>query len=133
MVFNSESWNLAQKFRGTIASEYLKYHGETNAQAGRTLVFFGNNKGFTPKRTPVHGKTLLAWKSGDNVPYWAVQTMLTFIIAHGFNPDSEQVLDSIVVLLCKDLPDEQCEAYLRKELREISGSELAKSLERVRV
>ena len=132
MVFNEQSWKVAQAFRGKIASEYLKYIDATNAEAGRTLVQYGNDKGFTNKSKAVYGKTLLAWKSGESVPYWAVKTMLSFIIEHGFIPEDESMLDSIVVLFCKDISELDCLTYLLQATRNVSQEELSKSLLRVR-
>lgn len=90
------------KLRGYIASEFLKYHGPTDADAGRMLVVVANQLSFTNRERSVPGSTLRKWMGGDSVPQWAVKTMVHYILEKGYIPDSDEQLDAIMSYLLVD-------------------------------
>lgn len=120
------------KLRGYIASEFLKYHGPTDADAGRMLVTIANELSFTDRERPVPGSTLRKWMTGDPVPQWAVKTMVHYILQKGYIPDSDEQLDAIMSYLLVDqgalTAKEVCSLTL---LQHINCDDIEQSLTRI--
>ncbi|WP_045391815.1 hypothetical protein [Vibrio rotiferianus] len=131
MLVNARTWAQAKKFRGLVTSEFLKYHGPTNSEAGRTLVALAGVLNLTNRTSPVLGKTLVSWTKGGEVPLWAAQTMIRYILEKGFTPDSDEILDCIVVNLCKNMEYEQAVVELHRMLKIIDISSIESSLKRI--
>lgn len=104
MKCDNSFWCEALKQKSFFASEFLKYHGPTDAKAGEVLVNYARSLNLTSRINRIPGKTLRSWISnnGYSVPLWSTKTMVRYILKAGFIPQSDEVLDSIVVILADD-------------------------------
>jgi hypothetical protein len=102
MRVNPSAWQNAMKFRGFFASEFLKYHGPTDAEAGISIVEHAKKYSYSDRKNSIPGRTLRSWMSGESVPQWAVKTMVRYIIEKGYIPDSDGKLDALLVYLLVD-------------------------------
>lgn len=99
------AWQKAMKLRGFFTSEFLKYHGPTDYSAGICLVETANELGYSKRKRAVPGTTLRNWMQGDSVPQWAVKTMIRYILAKGYIPNTDEELDALMAYLLVDIPD----------------------------
>jgi hypothetical protein len=88
--------------RGYFISEYLKYHGPTDAEAGKTLVYKARDYGYSERTKDVFGTTLRDWAKNNNAPLWAVKTASLFILDLGYRPDKIELV-AIASLLLPDI------------------------------
>lgn len=122
-------WARSMELRGFIASEFLKYHGPTDAEAGKTLTFLARKLGYSARTSNVLGRTLRSWSNGG-APQWAIKTMVWYILDQGFVPDTDEVLDVILAYLLVDL-DSADTVVNNSILKNISNVELQASILRV--
>lgn len=129
MKVNSVIWIEAMNLRGFIASEFLKYHGPTDAEAGKTLTIIARERGYSERAKPVLGRTLRDWQEGS-APQWAVKSMVDYILMKGFIPESNLVLDVFIayMLVGADTTDS---LLSNKLLSNIDVSEIELSVNRV--
>lgn len=132
MRVNRDSWNKAVELRGFFASEFLKYHGPTDAKAGNTLVKEATRLGYTERKRAIPGRTIRDWLVNGGVPQWAVKTMIRYILDKGFIPEEDEVLDSILAYVLIDVAENEFKALLHdSELSKIDSAAVASSLRRI--
>lgn len=132
MRVHSSSWVVAMELRGFFVSEYLKYHGPTDAAAGESLIKLANRFGYSDRTRPVPGSTLRSWMDGESVPQWAVKSMVKYILACGYTPDTDRELEAMLVYVLIDVPDELVEDALNGDLlKNIHPGELNAALKKI--
>lgn len=132
MRVNSDAWQCAMRLRGFFASEFLKYHGPTDSAAGACIVEKAREYGYSERDRAVPGRTLRNWMGGDAVPQWAVKTMVRYILAKGYVPDSDADLDALLVYLLVDVSEEKVgEVLLTTELNNLNKKEVEAALSRI--
>lgn len=103
MLIKPLIWQHALTLRGSFASQYLKYHGPTDADAGITLVKLACTFGYSSRDRAILGKTLRDWQTSRAVPQWAAKTMIRFVCENGYIPTDLAELDAMVAHLVVDL------------------------------
>lgn len=107
--------------KGNFLTEFLKYHGPTDAMAGKTLTDFGRQLGFTERVNPVFGKTVRSWATGGHeAPLWAQKTACCYIVNAGYIPES--VEDMTLLLSVLEINGKS--DLLRPEFEKINFSKL---------
>ena len=119
MYLNPVIWQQALTFRGKFASEFLKYHGPTDASAGKTLVMLARKYGFSERTRDIPGKTLRDWLSSGNVPQWAVKAMVRYVIGNGFIPSDLCELQGVIAYLLIDIKGDISESDLLDMLKSL--------------
>lgn len=132
MKVNERAWQRALNLRGYFASEYLKYHGPTDSEAGAFLVSKASEYGYTDRVRAVPGSTLRCWMSSQNAPQWAIKTMIRYVLYKGFIPENEDVLDAILVYLLIDVQPVNFKSFFEQtELNKFDELELELSIKRI--
>lgn len=97
MRVNDIAFRESMKLRGYFVSEYLKYHGPTDSDAGSTLVHYANKFDYSDRSRAIPGKTLRSWVMTKNVPQWAIKTIVRYILIKGYVPESDMEIDALLV------------------------------------
>ena len=131
MKVNANTWVLAMSLRGFFASEFLKYHGPTDSQAGITLVNYSRHNGFTQRLKEIPGKTIRDWIVKGDIPQWAVKGMVKYIVEAGFIAENCEQLDSIISYLIIDIDNNQLASFLKAPLfKNYTYNDLISSIDR---
>lgn len=131
MKVKPDVWLKAVEFRGFIASEFLKYHGPTDADAGLKLGKISRDYGYREIDSPILGKTLRSWMNGS-VPLWAAKSMVHYILTSGFIPDGDHEMDMIMAHVLAGIENGSVEGVIKMDVfKNIPENELKDSLIRV--
>ncbi|MCS6271876.1 hypothetical protein G3489_19565 [Shewanella baltica] len=131
MRVTAKVWEIAMSQRGYYISEFLKYHGPTDAKAGVTLTELANKLGYSSRDKPVMGKTLRSWLDGG-APLWVIKTAVRFIIENGYIPQSDDDLDSLLAYVLIDVSAEDVKATLAcSNFGRINDGAIQESLNRI--
>ncbi|MDC5870210.1 hypothetical protein OPW39_15490 [Vibrio europaeus] len=132
MLLKPNVWAEAVKFRCHLASEYRKFHAESDAKAAKDLTELAVNLNLTKREKPIHGATLAGYVLEDSpMPYWAAMAALVYIISEGYQPINDDHLDYIVAHIAKDRDETEAMATAIALLGKVESRTIKQSIKRI--